>query len=164
MRARSDTKLWDVIRPRNLEVSFQRDSTYQPTGGRYLSKLNTEMGRREGARTSYKIEISRDLVHGATKLSEDITRASNSSLFRLRLVCCEIVSYSSHVRSNKSTVISRDKTTPRNVIYVQSKFKLHNSNSSTWFAVCRRFNRFTQLLQENIGKIRYLRPLTTPYL
>lgn len=154
MRARSDTKLWDVIKPRNLEVSFQRDSTYQPSGARYLSKLNTEMGRREGARTSYKIEISRDLVHGVTKLPEDITRASNSSLFCLHLVCFESVSYTSHVRSNKSTVISRDKTTPRKVIYFQSKFMLHNSNSSTWFAVCRHFNRFTQSLQENIGIIR----------
>ena len=75
------------------------------------------MGRREGARTSYKIEISRDLVHGVTKLPEDITRARNSSLFCLHLVCCEIVSYTSHVRANKSTVISRDNTTNRNVIF-----------------------------------------------
>jgi len=52
-----------------------------------------------------------------TKLPEDITRARNSSLFCLHLVCREIVSYTSHVRSNKSTVISRDNTTNRNVIF-----------------------------------------------
>ena len=74
MRARSDTKLCDVIRRRNLRFRFREIPPISLLVVVTCQNLKTEMGRREVARTSYKIEISRDLEHGLTKLAEDIIR------------------------------------------------------------------------------------------